>query len=111
MHEVDKFGISSVMDQVCDYFKEKDNIHLSLDIDAMDPFFAPHTGTAVRGGLTFREGNYLCEALCATNKLTSMDLVELNPMIGATGASEEDTNETIEMGLTLIGSAMGQRIL
>lgn len=111
MHEVDKYGISSVMDQVIDHFKDRDNIHLSLDIDAMDPFFAPHTGTAVRGGLTFREGNYLCEALCATGKLTSMELVELNPTIGSSVASEDGTNETIEMALTLIGSAMGQRIL
>lgn len=44
------------MEQVNDYFLDRRHIHLSYDIDALDPFYAPSTGTAVRGGLTFREG-------------------------------------------------------
>ena len=56
MREVDKYGIGRVMEECNDYFSHKEHIHLSYDIDALDPFYAPSTGTAVRGGLTFREG-------------------------------------------------------
>ena len=56
MRDIDKYGIGKVMEECNDYFRDRANIHLSYDIDAMDPFFAPSTGTAVRGGLTFREG-------------------------------------------------------
>ena len=61
MFDIDRYGIGKVMDECIDHMKNYENIHLSYDIDAIDPFFAPHTGTAVRGGLTFREANYLCE--------------------------------------------------
>ena len=106
MHDVDRLGIGRVMEEVEAYLGDR-NIHLSYDIDALDPFFAPHTGTAVRGGLTFREGNYICERLYATGKLTSMELVEVNPSY----RSLQPSDTTIEMGLTLIGSAMGQTLL
>jgi arginase len=65
------------------------------------------TGTAVRGGLTFREGNYICESLVETGRLTSMELVELNPSLN----THINPKKTIEMGLALIGSTMGQTIL
>lgn len=109
MHDVDRYGIGAIMDKTNEYFKDKKHIHLSYDIDALDPFFAPHTGTAVRGGLTFREGNYICEALYETNKLSSMELVEVNPSVNS--EMYQNSNDTIEMAMTLIGSAMGQRIL
>jgi arginase len=107
MYDIDKLGIGKVMEDTIEYFKDYDNIHLSYDIDAIDPFYAPHTGTAVRGGLTFREGNYICEALHCTNKLKSMELVEVNPSLH----DSLDSKHTIEMALTLIGSTMGQTIL
>ena len=97
------------MERTNDYFKDRDHIHLSYDIDALDPFFAPHTGTAVRGGLTFREGNFLCESLYETGRLSSMELVEVNPSVNT--HVNTSPNDTIEMAMTLIGSAMGQKIL
>lgn len=106
MYEVDKYGIGRVMDEVNEYFINR-NLHLSFDIDAVDPFFAPHTGTAVRGGLTFREANFICESLAETGRLTSMELVEVNPSIH----THQPAEVTIEMALTLIGSAIGDRIL
>lgn len=106
MYDVDKIGIGGVMQQCVEYFKGKD-LHLSFDIDAIDPFFAPHTGTAVRGGLTFREANFICESLAATGRLRSMELVEVNPAIH----TNIPVNTTIEMALTLIGSSLGQTIL
>jgi hypothetical protein len=54
MYDIDKKGIGKVMEEVQDYMSGR-SIHLSYDIDSMDPFYAPSTGTAVRGGLTFRE--------------------------------------------------------
>jgi hypothetical protein len=56
MYDIDKKGIGKVMEEVQDYMSGR-SIHLSYDIDSMDPFYAPSTGTAVRGGLTFREVN------------------------------------------------------
>ncbi len=95
------------MDDTIEHFKDYPSLHVSYDIDALDPFFAPHTGTAVRGGLTFREGNYICEALSSTRKLTSMELVEVNPALHP----HIDSKPTTEMALSLIASALGQRIL
>jgi arginase len=107
MYDIDEMGIGRVMDDVAGLLHHKDDIHISFDIDALDPFFAPHTGTAVRGGLTFREGNFICERLYTTGKLRSMEIVEVNPEL----RDDIDSNLTVEMALTLIGSTMGQRIL
>jgi arginase len=107
MHDIDRHGIGKVMDETLKYFANKSNIHLSFDIDALDPFYAPSTGTAVRGGLTFREGNFICEALSESGKMTSMELVEVNPSLH----SDMDAKATIDMAMTLIGSTMGQTIL
>jgi len=107
MYDIDRIGIGKVMEETISYLSSKESIHLSYDIDAIDPFFAPHTGTAVRGGLTFREGNFICESLYASKKLKSMELVEVNPSLHG----GVDPKATIEMATTLIGSTMGQSIL
>ncbi len=107
MHDIDKYGIGKIMEETLYYLSNKTSIHLSYDIDALDPVYAPSTGTSVRGGLTFREGNYVCEALAESGKMTSMELVEVNPLI----RSELDASSTLDMSLSLISSAMGQRIL
>jgi len=106
MHDVDRLGIGNVMEQVLDQIGDRP-IHLSFDIDAIDPFYAPHTGTAVTGGLTFREGNFICESLYSSGKLSSMELVEVDP----SQHPEVEYSKTVDMALTLIGSAMGKRIL
>jgi arginase len=81
MYDIDKKGIGKVMEEVNDYMDGR-NLHLSYDIDALDPFFAPSTGTAVRGGLTFREARscrdtdkwlgYLSSVLLITQPIDSM---------------------------------------
>ena len=106
MHEVDRYGVGEVMRQCVEYLKTP-YVHLSYDIDALDPFFAPHTGTSVRGGLTFREGNYICEILAESQRLRSMELVEVNPNLHSNLALKT----TIDTALTLVGSALGQKIL
>lgn len=107
MFDIDQRGIGRVMADCIDYFSDRNDIHLSFDIDAIDPFFAPHTGTAVTGGLTFRESNYICEALFASGRLSSMELVEVDP----SQHKGVDPTRTIDIALTLIGSAMGKQIL
>ncbi|CAG8674723.1 2602_t:CDS:2, partial [Scutellospora calospora] len=77
MNHVDKYGIGKVVEMALDAVNPKRDrpIHLSFDVDALDPTVAPSTGTPVRGGLTFREGHYICEAIHETGLLVSVDLM------------------------------------
>merc|ERR1711966_384828 len=85
MHDVDHYGIGSVMKMAMDHVNPYRNrpIHVSYDIDSGDPAVCPSTGTRVPGGLTFRELHYVSEALYASGLVRSMDLVEVNPSIGS----------------------------
>lgn len=77
MHEVDRYGIGRVMEMALDHVNPNRDrpIHLSFDVDALDPTVAPSTGTPVRGGLTFREGHYICEAVYETGLLVALDIM------------------------------------
>lgn len=89
MHDVDKWGIGRVVDMALEHvnkeYTAKDGkpasrpLHLSFDVDALDPSVAPSTGTPVRGGLTFREGHYICEAIWETKALVALDLMVSDP--------------------------------
>lgn len=82
MRDVDKYGIARVVEMAIEATSSptQDNpLHLSLDIDSVDPHFAPGTGTTARGGLSYREIHYICEECAMTRRLVSMDLVEVNP--------------------------------
>lgn len=106
MHHVDLFGIGGVVSRVLDHLSDRP-LHMSYDIDAVDPLEAPSTGTVVRGGLSFREAHFVAEAISDSGNLASMDIVEVNPnLVPGEGASI-----TAEMGLQLTLSAMGSRIL
>lgn len=84
-------------------------IHLSFDVDALDPLWAPSTGTPVRGGLSLREGDYICEALHETGNLVAVDLVEVNPKLAAEG--ELGVVETVRAGCSIVRCALGESIL
>jgi arginase len=105
MQDVDRHGIGNVMNMAIEHLHGKP-LHLSVDIDAVDPILAAATGTKVRGGLTFREAHYLCESVAETQMLGSMDIVEVNPTLCN---APEDT--TLEMALGMVESALGVRIL
>ena len=107
MFDIDRLGIGKVMEETLDYLKDFDGLHLSYDIDALDPYIAPHTGTSVRGGLTYREGNFICEAMSATGRLRSMELVEVNPSL----YQDIDPKLTIGTALSIVSSVMGRTIL
>lgn len=132
MHHVDKWGIGQVVEKVLDQVNPNRDcpIHLSFDVDALDPTVAPSTvsfvsciyilnrndmyltnqliqGTPVRGGLTFREGHYICEALAETGLLVAADIMEVNPAL-------EDENavfKTVQVGCSLARCCLGEALL
>lgn len=106
MAEVDQYGIGKVMDHAIQTVNPdgKLPIHLSYDIDALDPTVAPATGTRVDGGLTYREGNFIAQYLAETGKIKSMDMVEVNPNLPG-------ADITIEAANKIILSALGQRTM
>ncbi|KIM72218.1 hypothetical protein PILCRDRAFT_829919 [Piloderma croceum F 1598] len=109
MHEVDKYGIGKVVEMALDHVNPNRNlpIHLSFDVDALDPSVAPSTGTPVRGGLTFREGHYICEALHETGLLVALDLMEVNPSL----ADAASVKQTVAVGCSLVRAALGETLL
>jgi len=109
MHEVDKYGIGKVVEMALDHVNPQRNlpIHLSFDVDALDPTVAPSTGTPVRGGLTFREGHYICEALHETGLLVAFDIMEVNPSLADAAAVEA----TVAVGCSLVRAALGETLL
>eukprot|EP00804_Cyclotella_cryptica_P025633 CCRYP_002853-RA/>CCRYP_002853-RA protein AED:0.10 eAED:0.10 QI:861/1/1/1/1/0.85/7/742/174 len=109
MYDIDHLGIGRVMDLAIDHLLAKDPnrpIHLSYDIDAVDPLHAPATGTAVRGGLTWREAHFVCEHVVKSGALASAEIVELN----ATLSDGQGASETIELGHQLIAALCGECI-
>ena len=73
-------------------------------MDAVDPQEAPGVGTPVRGGITYREAHLAMEMLCDSGRMTSMEVVEVNPVI-------DEANRTAILAVELVMSAMGKRIL
>lgn len=106
MHDIDRHGIGRVMEMALAHIGTDTPIHLSFDVDALDPQWAPSTGTPVRGGLTLREGDYIAECVHETGSLVAMDLVEVNQSLEALGASE-----TIRAGCSLVRCALGDTLL
>ncbi|KAF8562117.1 hypothetical protein P879_09568 [Paragonimus westermani] len=105
--DIDKMGIESVIQQAIQAVNPRLErpIHLSFDIDAMDPSVAPSTGTPVPGGLSMREGLRICEEIYATGKLSVMDLVELNPLLG----TPADVQLTQNTAVSLLKACLGTR--
>ena len=98
MSDIDKLGIKEVIENTIEYLKSRnvDGVHLSLDVDALDPLETPGTGTRVLGGLTYRESHFALELLHQSQSVTS-DLVEVNPLI-------DHNNHTAEQAVSLIGT-------
>ncbi|KAJ6779576.1 hypothetical protein PWT90_04740 [Aphanocladium album] len=108
MFDVDRYGIGRVVEMALAHIGNDTPIHLSFDVDALDPMWAPSTGTPVRGGLTLREGDYICESVHQTGSLIAIDLVEVNPSLAAT---EEGSRATIGAGCSLVRCALGETLL
>lgn len=105
MHEIDKLGMPEVIDRAIKIASDgTDGIHVSFDLDSMDPLFVQGTGTRVPGGLTYRESHLALEMIALTEKVVSAEFVEVNPII-------DHHNETAKTAVALIGSLMGEWLI
>lgn len=104
MRDIDEQGISSVVSKTMMKFAHLKRVHLTLDMDALDPVEAPGVGTPVPGGISYREAHLFMEILSDSGKLGSMDLVEINPILDV-------ANQTAELAVELTLSALGKSIL
>ena len=104
MSDIDRQGMAAVAQQaIAAAGAGTAGIHVSFDMDVCDPAIAPGVGTAVRGGLGFREAHLFMEMVADSGRLTSLDLVEVNPILDV-----QNTTATLAMDLAL--SALGQTI-
>jgi arginase len=105
MTDVDKLGMTAVMQQALEAVGAGGRpIHVSFDMDAIDPSEAPGTGTPVKGGLSFREAHLAMEMLYESGQLQSIEMVEINPIL-------DTRNQTAALAVGLICSALGKSIL
>ncbi|GMM32026.1 arginase [Martiniozyma asiatica (nom. inval.)] len=110
MYHVDKFGINEVVQRALKAVNPTGDqpIHLSYDVDGIDPMYVAATGTPVRGGLTLREGLFIVEELASTGNLAGLDIVEVNP---ALAAHEMHIVDTVNASLSIARCALGETIL
>ncbi len=105
MHEIDRLGMTRVMEETIDYLRGRtDGVHLSLDLDALDPNDAPGVGTPVAGGISYRESHLAMEMLEESKLITSAEFVEVNPIL-------DEKNRTAEAAVALMGSLFGEKLL
>lgn len=105
MREIDERGLRAVMLEAIEVAsRDTAGFHVSFDMDAVDPREAPGVGTPVRGGLTYREAHLAMEVLCDCANLVGMEVVEVNPVL-------DISNQTAMLGVELVLSALGKRIL
>ncbi|MFD0826839.1 arginase [Neobacillus sp. M.A.Huq-85] len=105
MHEIDRLGMTKVMEETIAYLKEKtDGVHLSLDLDGLDPSDAPGVGTPVMGGISYRESHLAMEMLEESKIITSAEFVEVNPIL-------DEKNRTATCAVALMGSLFGEKLL
>lgn len=105
MADIDRLGIFAVIQEAISILKERvDVIHISFDVDGMDPGVAPGVGTPVQGGLRFRETHLIMETLAETGMVGSMEITEINPIL-------DIRNQTAETAVEMVCSALGKTIL
>lgn len=105
MTDIDKMGIHRIIVKVLRQFREKvDHIHISFDLDSVDPSIAPGVGTPVPGGLSYREAHLLMESIAECGCMSSLEVTEVNPIL-------DDKNKSALFAADLVASSMGQRIL
>lgn len=107
MYDIDHLGIGRVMEMALSHLLDRAPnrpLHISYDIDAVDPMYAPATGTAVRGGLTWREAHFVAEHVVRSGNLASAEIVEVNESLSP-------GSETVELGHQLVMAMLGEAIL
>ncbi len=105
MNDIDKLGIHRIIAKVLRQFREKvDHIHVSFDVDSVDPLVAPGVGTPIPGGLSYREAHLLMETIAECGCMSSLEIAEVNPIL-------DHKNQSAAFTAELVASSMGQRIL
>jgi arginase len=104
MSDIDKLGVERAMRQALAHVAGPGFVHVSLDMDAVDPAFAPGVGTPVRGGLSYREAHLALELVAESGLAGSLEVVEVNPIL-------DRENETGKLAVELVASGLGARIL
>ncbi len=104
MRDIDEKGINDIARRALKKLAHLDGIHVSFDIDSLDPMEAPGVGTPVPGGLTCREAHLLMEIIADSGRVSSMDIVEINPII-------DNRNQTAKIAVALAQSLFGKSIL
>ncbi len=104
MNDIDRLGMAHVADAALEKLSHLNHWHVSFDADSLDPTIAPGVGTPVKGGLTYREAHLLMELLAESRRVSSLDLVEVNPVLDI-----ENMTASIMVEMTL--SLLGKRIL
>lgn len=110
MYHVDKYGVGKVVEMALDKInpERKFPVHMSYDVDAIDPSFVPATGTRVQGGLTLREGLFIAEDVAQTGLLSSLDIVETNPLLAD---HEDHILDTVSAACAIGRCALGETLL
>jgi arginase len=102
--QIDRTGMFEAMRRAVEIASAgADGVYLSLDLDALDPVYAPGVGTPVPGGLTYREAHLACELVAESGLLVAMDIVEVNPIL-------DERNRTAGLAVELACSALGKRV-
>jgi arginase len=104
MSEIDRIGVEPCMREALSHASGAGFLHVSLDMDVVDPDYAPGVGTPVRGGLSYREAHLALETVAEYGRTDSMDVVEVNPIL-------DRENATGQLAVELVASALGARIL
>lgn len=104
MSDIDRIGVEPCMREALAHAAGGAFLHVSLDLDVVDPEYAPGVGTPVRGGLSYREAHLAMEIVAESGKVDSMDVVEVNPIL-------DRENATGQLAVELVASALGARIL
>jgi arginase len=97
--------MKKVMEETIGYLRDRtDGVHLSLDLDGLDPIEAPGVGTPVAGGISYRESHLAMEMLADSEIITSAEFVEVNPIL-------DEGNKTAAVAVALISSLLGDKLL
>jgi len=104
MSDVDRLGVERAIRESLTHVAGPGFVHISLDMDVLDPDVAPGVGTPVRGGLSYREAHLAMELISESGLATSLDVVEVNPIL-------DRENDTAKLAVELVASALGARIL
>ena len=104
MEDIDKHGMAVVITKALRKIKDVDFLHVSFDLDAIDPQICPGVGTPVKGGLGYREAHLIMETLAESKRMSSLEIVEANPIL-------DNRNQSAEFAVELLQSGFGKKII